>query len=453
MAKLTIDKFNFWLIPDLVNILQSKGTKNVEIVLTKGRDRQPKFSEIAPYLCRALDQEALLGVWIKDIPFCVMPEGARDHIILSSHIKKKKGSKCRDCFYYRECPGFPPGYLEKYGDGELYPIKDTPWEVMIEVEPRCNFSCPFCFNKVSFARDGRQIKTMPTDYVKQIINSIKKAGTKIVRFTGGEPLLRKDIFDLMKYAKIQGLEVRLNTNASLITKKTVRRFEGIVDNILIPFQSYLHQEESEITGYQGSLGRKINAVKLLKNEGVPIIRAGTVISPKIILNLDKMAGFIFQLPLDRWDFYRPIPLKNNEGLLKSEDIEILVKKLLKLRKEKEVLIANALPFCAIANKNHLNAVSQGALYDDGHRRLVIDPRNFVKPDYYLDKNLGNSLDILGAWHHPFMKRMRNLKYIPKECKRCRFVFKCRGGSRYAAKVAYGRYNAPDPLAGFINSLS
>jgi len=96
--------------------------------------------------------------------------------------------------------------------------------------------------------------------------------------------------------------------------------------------------------------------------------------------------------------------------------------------------------------NKLNSVSQGALFDDGHSRLVIDPRGFVKPHYFMDKNIGHPLDILGAWQHPFMKKMRNLEYLPKECQDCPFVFKCRGGSRQAAKMVFGSYQALDPLA-------
>ncbi|PIY82331.1 MAG: heme biosynthesis protein, partial [Candidatus Omnitrophica bacterium CG_4_10_14_0_8_um_filter_44_12] len=48
-----------------------------------------------------------------------------------------------------------------------------------------------------------------------MIDSIKKAKISIVRFTGGEPLLRNDIFELIKYAKSKGLKIRLNTNGSL----------------------------------------------------------------------------------------------------------------------------------------------------------------------------------------------------------------------------------------------
>ena len=82
---------------------------------------------------------------------------------------------------------------------------------------------------------------------------------------------------------------------------------------------------------------------------------------------------------------------------------------------------------------------------DGHIRYAIDPRGFAKPDYYIDKNIGNPLDIKGCWEHPFMKKMRNLKFVPRKCKDCKYLIKCRGGSRFSAKIINGSYCAEDPL--------
>jgi len=63
----------------------------------------------------------------------------------------------------------------------------------------------------------------------------------------------------------------------------------------------------------------------------------------------------------------------------------------------------------------------------------------------MNENIGQPLDILGAWHHPFVKKMRDLKYLPEQCQECPFVFKCRGGSRQAAKMVFGDYWDLDPL--------
>jgi radical SAM protein with 4Fe4S-binding SPASM domain len=445
--KFEIKQSNYKTLLQLGEVLRQNKVKKIEIRMTENIEDLPKFSEMASFLYKLLDYEQYFQVWLKNIPFCVLNQESVDHILSDKDYKGEKTGKCQSCFWRNHCPGFPKGYLDKYGFQEICPMPDLPWEVMIEVTPYCNFHCQFCFNQISFAEKGRKIKEFSTDYLKKIIDKVAKEGIKIIRFTGGEPLLRKDVFELIKYGKNKGLEVRLNTNASLINREAVKKFKGVLDNVLIPIESYSDKEESKITGYQHSLKKKIAAIKLLSKEKIPVIRAGTVATQENILNFDKISRLVDKLPLDEWEFYRPISVLGKEEL-SSKLIKYLVEKLIDLRRttDKAVFIANALPFCAIKDLNKLNSVSKGAMFDDGHSRLVIDPRGFVKPHYFMDKDIGNPLDILGAWHHPFMEKMRNLKYIPEQCQDCPFVFKCRGGSRQTAKMIFGRYQAPDPLA-------
>ena len=451
MIKFKLTQYNYQALPYLAEFLRQNKEKEVEIEPTHQLDDLPRFSEITPFLYSILDYEQFFGVWLKNIPFCVLSPEAVDHIIREDNFQGKKTKDCQNCFWDNFCPGFPPGYLDKYGKNEVCPRPDLPWEVMIEVEPKCNFNCQFCFNKISFAKDGRNIKEFDASYLKKVIDGIAKAGIKIVRFTGGEPMLRKDIFELIKYAKNKGLETRLNTNGSLINQKTVEKLKGILDNVLIPIESYADKKEAEITGCANSLKKKIEAIKLLKKENIPIVRAGTVATGENILNFDKISDFLFQLPIDEWELYRPIPVSGKEEL-NSKLINLLVEKIIELRKktQKAVFIANALPFCAVNNLNKINSVSKGGLFDDGHTRVVIDPRRFVKPHYFIEENIGDPLDIIGAWQHPFLKGIRNLKFLPKECHHCRFVYKCRGGSRFAAKLVFGQYQKRDPLARQVN---
>jgi len=445
--KFEINQFNYKTLPQLAEFLRRNKTKKIEIELTDKIDDLPYLNDIVPFIYQTLDQEMYFEVWLKNFPFCIIDPEAVDHILLDDNYKGEKTKECQNCFWNNRCPGSPKGYLAKYGSEEICSMPDLPWEVMIEVTSKCNFNCRFCFNKISFAQNDRDIKEFSTAYVKKIIDNIAQAGIKIIRFTGGEPLLRKDIFDLLKYAKNKELEVRLNTNGSLINQNTVEKIKGIVDNVLIPIESYNNKKESKITEYPNSLKKKIKAIELLKKAKIPVIRAGTVATKENILNFDKIAKLISKLPLDEWEFYRPIPISGKEEL-NSKLIKYFVDKLIDLRKktEKSVFIANALPFCAIKDLNKINSVSKGGLFDDGHVRIVIDPRDFVKPHYFMDKNIGEPLDILGAWQNSFMKKMRNLEYLPKQCEKCNFIFKCQGGSRQIAKMVFGSYKAADPLA-------
>lgn len=435
------DRSNFKKIPAAADIAAKQDGK---LEITAG---SAEFGAMMPAVYRALDKEGRLEVWLKGFPFCAVNERARDHILPEKRAGRgEKTAACRRCKYFRGCAGFPAGYFEKYGDKDVLPIEDLPAEVMIEVEPKCNFDCRFCFNKISFAKRGRNIKPFSTGYVKKIIDGIAKAGVKIVRFTGGEPMLRKDIFELLRYAKNKGLETRLNTNGSLLDERSVKKLAGLVDNILIPIESHDGRTEEELCGFPGSLEKKIKAIRLLKKAGIPVVRAGSVAGRDVISNFDKLARLILSLPVDEWEFYRPASA-GDQLILSGADFNELADKIFRLRSrtDKIVCIANALPFCAVQDRNKINAISSGALFDEGHSRLVVDPRGFIKPHYFIDKNLAGPLEILKAWRHPFMKKMRSLGFLPKECDNCNFRYKCRGGSRHAAELAGGRWSGRDPL--------
>ena len=446
-----LDKHNFNFLLSTVELAKTSGAESFEIELAADLENLFPLSEIVPYIYPVLDYEIYFPVWLKNFPFCAVSFNAIDHIKKTKEREKRK--ECRNCSLNDRCPGFPEGYFKKFGEQEICPMPDLPEEVMIEVEPKCNFNCQFCFNQVSFAKNGRDLKSFSTAYVKKIIDNVSDSGIGIIRFTGGEPLLRKDIFTLLKYAKEKGLETRLNTNGSLINNRAAGKLKGIVDNILIPIESWTDAKESKIAGFKNALKKKIKAIELLKEQEIPIVRVGTVATRENILNLDQIAQLVFSLPIDEWELYRPIPI-NKKKILDSRLVNLLADKLIDLRKNsnRNIYIANAIPFCSIKDLNKLNAVSKGALYDDGHRRIVIDPRGFIKPHYFMDENVGQPTDILSAWQSDFMKKMRKLEFIPKECEACPFVFKCRGGSRQAAKMIFGGYDKLDPLANMKNKI-
>lgn len=432
---------------DILQIVRRiKEGKYSKLVLDVSENISSDRELLISAIYQILDLEQFLEVKIKNFPYCLLSY-ASDHIFFEKKFRGVKLKKCRECRYDFKCRGLKKGLFRKWGEKVIQPQKDLPEEIILEVESGCNYRCPFCFNLNSFASKGRIVANLNSGYVKKIIDQIKKAGIRIIRFTGGEPLLRKDILELLEYAKSKNLEVRLNTNATLIDKKIARRLSQIVDNILIPINTLSAKEESILSGNVNSFHRKIESIILLKKYGIKIVRAGTVATPKNIRRLEKFLNLVLKLRLDDWEFYRIIPTIHNKVTNSKEDMKVLVDKILSFKKltGHNFLIANGIPFCFLEDRNKTNAASGGALAVDGHIRYVIDPRGFAKPDYYIKKNIGDPLDVLGCWNHPFMKKMRTMKFVPRECRDCSFLEKCCGGSRYISKVSGGSYSSRDPL--------
>lgn len=453
--KFSVNINNYKSFAGLIKLSLLSAPEKLEIKTAEKISDLAVFKKFMDVIYRLLDQEKKAEIWLVDFPYCVVNESSRDHVL----VKNKNGdktSKCKNCLYCKVCPGFPKNYFKKYGNEELKIIKNLPKEVMIEVEPGCNFSCHFCFNHLSFSSKGRDIASLKTATIKKIIDQVSKLEISTIRFTGGEPLLRNDIFELFKYAKTKGLNVWLNTNGSLINKNNIKNFENLVDNVLIPIESWDDKNEDELTGYKNSLALKIEAIKLLSSIKIPVVRIGTVATEKALDNFNKIYKLVKSLPVKEWEFYRPI---SNSGKYKvarlparQESIKYisgLIKNIVKIREYTgiHISIANSIPFCAIKEPWKLSIISSGALYEDGNNRLVVDPRGFVKPHYFFEKNIGDTSDILKAWNNVFMKKMRNLEFLPAECQDCRFKYKCRGGSRFEAmKANGGDVKVLDPLA-------
>ena len=232
--KIKLNSKNYSSILYLAEIAKQGRLENLEIEINNKADNLPAFFNIMKFVYSVLNYEIFFNILLRNFPYCVVGESSRDHIYFEKKYKGEKSQNCKKCKYNDFCGGFPLGYFKKFGKTEVCQTKDIPFEVMLEVESKCNFNCGFCFNKTSFAKNDRNLEDLSNNYFRKIIKNISSKGIKNIRFTGGEPLLREDVLDLMKYSKDNGLYVILNTNTSLINPTLVRKIKKIVDNILIP---------------------------------------------------------------------------------------------------------------------------------------------------------------------------------------------------------------------------
>ncbi len=97
---------------------------------------------------------------------------------------------------------------------------------------KCNLRCPHCYMEA-----GRPAtRELTTDECLALIDEMQALGTEMLILTGGEPLLRKDIFDLARYASRRGLWVVMGTNGVLVTDKVAQKMvecgiKGVVISI------------------------------------------------------------------------------------------------------------------------------------------------------------------------------------------------------------------------------
>lgn len=135
-------------------------------------------------------------------------------------------------------------------------------ELWLNVTQDCNMKCKYCINR------SKEIKSNKLDLgtIKRVIreyNNLSDDGTVVI--TGGEPLVRKDIIDILNYSKKFEIEVCLDTNGTLIDKDMAEKIvEASVDYVGISLDA---PKKIQNKLYQGALYEKIvNGVKNLKRE-------------------------------------------------------------------------------------------------------------------------------------------------------------------------------------------
>src|SRR5258707_2121154 len=112
-------------------------------------------------------------------------------------------------------------------DSMARPLRD----LRVSVTDRCNFRCPYCMPKEVFGRDFAFVERealLTLEEIARVAAVFAALGTRKVRLTGGEPLLRRNLEGLVEMlAAIQGIEdVALTTNGSLLTSDKARELAG-----------------------------------------------------------------------------------------------------------------------------------------------------------------------------------------------------------------------------------
>ena len=140
-----------------------------------------------------------------------------------------------------------------------------PFQASLEVTHRCNLSCKQCYIDVPTEKE------LSLSEIKDILDQLADSGTMYLLLTGGEPLIRRDFFDIAFYAKERGFIVMFLTNGTLITPSLARETKRL-EPFFVGMSLYGATPDTHdgITKKQGSFMSTIKAIELLKGQGVTV---------------------------------------------------------------------------------------------------------------------------------------------------------------------------------------
>ncbi len=329
-----------------------------------------------------------------------------------------------------------------------------------ELTRSCNLACVHCR---ASAERGPYPGELTTDECLRVMDEIASFSKPVIILTGGEPLLRPDIFDLAKYGTTQGLRMVMATNGTLFTEGIVQKMKASgIQRISISLDGPDAETHDAFRRVKGSFEGSLKGIEMAKKGGLEfqinttITQANLRLIPEILnlaVGLGAVAHHIFLL----------VPTGRGKGLKDQEISALDYEKTLhwfydQIDKVPLQLKATCAPHYyrivrqqskkegkkLASRESGLDAMTRGCL--GGTSFCFISHVGQVQPCGYLELDCGNvrkkSFQEIWAQSEIF-QRLRNTDGYQGKCGRCEFRKVC-GGCRARAYEVSGDYMAEEP---------
>lgn len=312
--------------------------------------------------------------------------------------------------------------------------KTIPLVATVELTQNCNYRCGHCynFNRTSLT-EAPKLTTLSSDKIKNIIDQLAEAGTLYLNLSGGEVLLHPDLDDFVRQGRLNKMEVRLKTNASLLTKdRCLKLSEAGLAGMDVSLYGFSEESYSRLTGKRGMFEKTISGIQNAREKKLDlnislIIHRFNVSEIKEMVDFCQTLSLPFQFSIEMTERY--------DGSLGAKDFEITDEQF------KEQLSGEYADVFMVFNKEK-NLQCSCAQSVCG-----VSATGEVFPCIGAPVPSGNLLNktFKEIWTtSPVLNQIRNLKREDfKECLSCEHIEFCNrsSGSTY---VNTGKYTGCDP---------
>ena len=373
-----------------------------------------------------------------------------------------------------------PGDWLRYGEkgcgeraGEMVPLKAAERHPIVvwNITRNCNLRCVHCYNDSGVGKPAREVTT---EKAKAVLDDLAAFGVPSVLFSGGEPLMRNDLFELIAHAVGKGLRAVISTNGTLISGDKAKTIKELGVSYVGISLDGIGPVNDTFRGVEGAFDRAVEGIHHCQASGV---RTGLrlTLTQKNVHALEALFDFFEAEGIERACFYHLVP-SGRGGDISHERLTST-----QSRAAMEMILAKTKQFKEAGKRtdiltvdNHVDGIytylklleeaperaqgvwtlltwNGGGLSSSGIGIGCIDYDGYVHADqFWTHYNLGSIHEhrFNEIWSNPeesLLKGLRNRRsHIKGRCRVCRYFDACGGSLRVRADLHFGDPWAPDP---------
>lgn len=334
----------------------------------------------------------------------------------------------------------------------------------------CNLRCRHCYMDSDAKKYSDELTT---DEAKKFIDDLADFKVPVLLFSGGEPLMRPDFFELAAYAAEKKVRPTLSTNGTLITREVAEKIKSIGVGYVGISLDGLREVNDKFRGVKGAYQKAMEGIK-------NCVAVGQRVGLRFTINrhnfeeLDKIFDFIEEEKINRVCFYHLVYSGRGNKMIDEdvtpEESRRAMDKIIERTKdferrglEKEILTVDNhcdgvymyLKFLAEGDTQTAEQIKKFISMNGGNRSGIafgeVDPAGYVHPDQFTQHHTFGNVrekkfgDIWTDVSNPILAGLKDRKPLLKgRCARCKFLDNCNGNFRTRAEAKTGDFWESDP---------
>ncbi len=348
---------------------------------------------------------------------------------------------------------------------------ERPFIAIWEVTQACDLACVHCR---ASAQPNRNPFELSTEEGKELIDQISALQVPVFVLTGGDPIKRPDLFELISHAKNVGVRVSLTPSATpLLTKDIIARLKKAgLARLAVSMDGASAETHDAFRGMSGSFARTMDAIHWANEVDLPV-QINTTFSRRNIDEINEIVRLMESLKITLWSVFFLVPTGRGklDELLNAEEFERVFEKLYRLSKiasfdlktteaqhyrryllQQRVLERKAGIAESTTKQLAMDSIGRAPRgLNDGKGFIFISHTGEVFPSGFLPESAGNIRQLPLATIYrdsPAFRNLRDTSLLQGKCGACEFKEIC-GGSRSRAFALTGNSLAEEPCCSYV----